>query len=427
MNHEAHVQHLLTKRKKLNLPDNLRVWMINSTKAGGGVAEMLPTMLDIFQRIGLDVRWEVITTDDFSFFELTKRLHNSIHGVGCDSYGPEDRKCHIGINVENHVRYFQQLIPEGDIVVVHDPQPMPLGNRFRHTNPTVWRCHIGLDHETPETRAAWNYLSQYAGDYQVGLFSLPEYIPACFQDRAEILSPAIDPASHKNRELTDQETADIFLSLGFDPTAPYFLQVSRWDKLKGWKELVETFNRAWIERRQVRDSGFRLVLAGPDPSAVADDPEGLECYEEIKALVDKYTSFHGTPIEMLSLDMTSREKNALMVNALQRDATVVVQNSSQEGFGLTVTEAMWKGKPVLGSTASGIRRQVQDGENGWICTRDWHLKNHIVNICSGEYNLEELGARAQETVEREFLVYKQIERYLEVFSQCLVPTSHPSI
>lgn len=385
------------------------VWMINSTKAGGGVAEMMPNLLWIFDHIGMDVKWEVIVTENARFFDLTKRLHNSIHGAGCTEYTEEDKEVYEQVNNENFDR-LSAMVKPNDIVVIHDPQPLPLGKLFAERGDVrlLWRCHIGLDVDTENTEAAWDFMKPYFEPFEKTIFSVPEYIPEFLKDKSEILYPAICPESDKNMKLCDQTTEDVLCKVHFDPKCKYLLQVSRWDRLKGWKELVVAFGEA-KELYEEEMEEWHFVMAGPDPSAIADDPEGLECFEEIKKIVEDAGC---EKIHLLSLPMRTRCENAMLVNSLQRRAAVIAQNSVREGFGLTVTEAMWKGKPVLGSCAVGVRTQVRDGVDG-ILSKPEHLAANIKRICC-DTDHEKVGSCAKERAFDNFLIFSQVERYIKL-------------
>jgi len=314
--HFADVVHELRTEAALLAPrlEGRRVWMINSTDKGGGVAEMLPRMMALMRELGIDVRWAVIGSDEQAFFQLTKRLHNLVHGeasAGVD-LGPADAQVFEAVNRQNFDS-FRPLVGERDVVVVHDPQPLPLGDMLaaEANITTVWRCHIGLDERTEATSAAWRFLRPYLGRYAHAAFSAPEYIPSFLAGRASILHPAIDPLSHKNRELSVHKMIGILCNGGLQPAystvptadfdyavrrlgpdgslgepgelgllfRPIILQVSRWDRLKGWMPLLEAFVRLKAAVGEPRTAGLsernrnrlalaRLVLAGPDPRSI---------------------------------------------------------------------------------------------------------------------------------------------------------------
>jgi trehalose synthase len=439
------------------------VWMVNSTAQGGGVAEMLPKMVGLLRELGVDARWAVIQPEEDRFFTLTKRLHNLIHGSGDPHVAPDDAEFYAAISRELADRFAPQLGPR-DVLVVHDPQPAGMGALLRERTGVraVWRCHIGLDTDTAATRAAWDFLRPWTEPYDRSVFTLPEYVPGYLADRAEIVTPAVDPLSHKNRPLSAHKLAGVLVNTGLLTTVhpvvtppfaqqalrlqpdggfgtpsqgedvgllyrPIVTQVSRWDRLKGWIPLLLGF--AHLKRgRLVRDGLStlhrrrldlaRLVLAGPDPASIQDDPEGLEVFQEICATWRELDPDVQRDVAILSLPMASPKANALMVNALQRCSTVVAQNSLQEGFGLTVTEAMWKGCPVLGSRAAGVRAQIQDGETGRLVdAADPHaVAEALDGVLEAAKRRDIWGRNATRRVYDHYLVFTQVRRWLEILS-----------
>ena len=424
------------------------VWMVSSTAQGGGVAEMLPTIVSLLRDLGVQVEWLVIHADDPAFFELTKRIHNLIHGVGPPELSHTDRALYERVTQEN-ADSLRQLVKPGDILVVHDPQPLPIASQLRTLIPllTIWRCHIGLDAENDATRAAWKFLDPYLDAYDAAVFSAPEYIPTRLARRASVVFPGIDPLTAKNRDLSLRRTVEIMCSGGLIPcpgpsvpgsfsgqvqrvnpdgsisrasaenlgllTRPIVTQISRWDRLKGFAPLMEGF--AELKRttdRTPRDGGHqrrrelvRLVLAVPEPAAIQQD------------------------IALLLLPMGSLEENALLVNALQRASTVVVQNSLREGFGLTIAEAMWKSVPVLtNSRACGPRQQVRDEVDGRLIgdpENPLELSRALDEMLADPARLERWGRSAQRRVHDEFLVLTQVRAWARTLAVMLGRPGNP--
>jgi trehalose synthase len=444
------------------------LWMVNSTAQGGGVAEMLPKMIAILEELGLPTRWAVIGTDKQEYFSLTKRLHNLIHGQGDPHLDNSDRELFEAVNRENADDLRKHLKPE-DILVVHDPQPAALGAMLKEELGllTLWRCHIGLDERLPATRAAWIFLKPYAETYDHAVFSAPEYIPDYLAGYSTIIHPAIDPCSHKNRELSPHKLVGILCNSGLkverEPvlTPPFskpamrlrgdgsfvpasqlggigllyrttVTQISRWDRLKGYRPLMEGFiklkmrlndlDRKWDRRHRRRIGIARLVLGGPDPAFIQDDPEGKEVLEELIEYYSRLTPEYQNDVALLTLPMDSRKENALMVNALQRCSTVVVQNSTQEGFGLTATEAMWKRVPIMGTHACGLRQQITHGIHGML-TNDPNDSDEIAENLNGllETPLQRdlLARAAQRRVHQEFLIFAQLRHWLRLLAECV--------
>ncbi len=464
----AAVQALQTEAQPLlpKLTDRT-IWMVNSTPTGGGVAEMLPTMVSLLRDLGLRVEWVVIDTEERGFFEVTKRIHNLLHGEGDPSLGPADRALFESVNRQN-AAFLRARVRNGDILIVHDPQPLPLAGMLQEELDltTIWRCHIGLDDETPATRAAWEFLEPYAMAYEHAVFSAPEYIPHYLAGHATIIYPAIDPLSPKNRELGLHHTVGVLANSGlavapgplvtppyerlaerlgsdgrFHPanlsgdfgllTRPIVTQISRWDGLKGFAPLLDAFARykrrllqgGWSDhpRHRIRQEIVRLVLAGPDPESIQDDPEGLGV---LNALVERYRSLDPLiqeSIAILTLPMQSPEENAYMVNALQRASSIVVQNSLREGFGLTIAEAMWKRVPILSNRqACGPRQQVRDGLDGRLMAdpTDAEALADTLDAMLADVAGRQVWARnAQRRVYNRFLVFAQLGEWLRLFAQ----------
>lgn len=438
-----------------------KVWMVNSTAQGGGVAEMLPKLIQLLRDVGVQAEWAVMETERPEFFGLTKRLHNLIHAAGDPRLGAAERELYDAVSLRT-AQEARKLLAKDDILVVHDPQPLgagailkrELGLRF------IWRCHIGLDEETPETVAVWKFLRPYAEACDDAVFSAAEYVPGFLVRRVSIIHPGIDPASWKNRDLSHNRLVGILCNAGllravhpvlrppwttparrlspegaFLPAAdgedvgfgyrPIVLQVSRWDRLKGWRPLLEGFvrlkrrSREGDPLRRRRLDLLRLVLAGPDPAAIQDDPEAVEVLAELTSDYQALPPELRADVALLALPMASRKENALMVNVLQRSASLVVQNSSREGFGLTATEAMWKRTPVLGTSACGLRLQIRDGLEGRINPEpeDPEAVAGLMDEMLGAPDTRERwGGAAQRRVYDEFLVFTQVRRWLEVLA-----------
>jgi trehalose synthase len=442
------------------------VLMVNSAAQGGGVAEMLPVQVLLLRELGVDANWAVIGSDKREFFRLTKRLHNLIHGEGNPRLGPADKELYDEVSQANAAELRAHLKP-GDILIIHDPQPLGAGSLLKKelNLHVVWRSHIGLDEHNAATRAAWEFLKPYATMFDHAVFSAPEYIPDYLAGRATIIHPAIDPLSHKNRELHPHKLTGILCNSGLTETdapilttsfpanaqrlqpggdfgpanqpdkigllfRPVITQVSRWDRLKGFRPLMEGFARykqCPIDsvnhihaRHNRRQEIVRLVLAGPDPGSIQDDPEAQEVLAE---LCDCYRSLPAScqkDIVLLTLPMVSRKHNALMVNALQRCSTVVVQNSLREGFGLTATEAMWKSVPVLGTHACGLRQQIRDGVDGRLLRNPEdpdEIASALHTMLHSPQALEALGRNAQLRVHSEFLIFSQLGRWLRLLAK----------
>jgi trehalose synthase len=479
----ASVAHLATAVAELKLEAEAvvprlagrTVWMVGSTARGGGVAEMLPTIVSLLRDLGVSIEWVVIGSREPAFFALTKRIHNLIHGTGDPELTAGDRALYERVNRENAAA-LRELMRPGDLLVVHDPQPLPIAGLLRDLGPStaVWRCHIGLDTENAATRAAWSFLGPYLDPYDAAVFSAPEYIPERLARRSTVVYPGIDPLSPKNRDLSLRQAIEVMCNGGLiacpGPTVgdryaglaqrllpdgtwastaegdgfglltrPIVTQVSRWDRLKGFRPLLEAF--AALKRdissaaaaatplhRRYLDL-VRLVLAGPDPAAIQDDPEARDVLDELRAVYLSLPVTLREEIAILLLPMQSLEENALMVNALQRASTIVAQNSLREGFGLTIAEAMWKRVPILSnSRACGPRQQVRDGLDGRMIAdpenRD-QLRRALGEMLSDPARLERWGHSAQRRAHDQFLVFDQLRTWGKVLDPMVSRTDSP--
>lgn len=446
------------------------IWHVNSTAAGGGVAEMLRPAVRLLRDLGVRTEWVVIGSSDPAFFDLTKRLHNLIHGTGDPRLGPADREVFERAGRENAAR-LRPLLRPGDVMIVHDPQPLPLARFLRPAIPlvTVWRCHIGLDESNACTRAAWDFLAPYLESYDHAVFSAPEYIPERLAGRAKVISPGIDPLAPKNRELSLHESVGVLCRGALIPcpgptvggpyealarralpdgrfapvntgenigllSRPILTQISRWDRLKGFLPLMRAFaglkqsvyaegSMDPLQRRRL--DLVRLVLAGPEPAGVSDDPEAAGVLEELRAAYVRLHPAVQDDIALIVLPMHSAEENALMVNALQRASTIVAQNSLREGFGLTIAEAMWKRIPVLSnSRACGPRQQVRDGVDGRLIRNpedEAELRRTIYEMLAAPDDRRRMGRAAQRRVHDGFLVLAQMRKWGELLGAAVEP------
>lgn len=453
-----------TKQSVLDLK-GCTIWMINSTATGGGVAEMLPSQMRIMRFLGIQIEWMVIEARDQSFFNLTKRIHNAIHGSGNGIFTDEDRAIFEQVNTQNADRAVA-AIQDGDLVVIHDPQPMPLAAMIakKRNVKMIWRCHIGLEEQNETTKGVWSFLSGYFESYDHFVFSLPSYVPEELKKKTTIIPPAIDPLSHKNRTLHLDKCISILLQSGIingrepllygfyghqarrvmpDGTfntvnhdsnldliyRPTVTEISRWDRLKGFKELMDAFIMMKRENEASPDSSSvpykrikytRLILGGPDPAFVSDDPEGEEVLNE---LIEQYRSIDPelqADIAILLLPLDNPKENALIVNALQRFSNIIVQNSIQEGFGLTATEAMWKQRAVLVSGAAGLRFQVQHDINGKINedpTDIPSLANMLKTMLNSPKERDKWGFNGQIRVIENFTLFSQITSWLSLLAK----------
>jgi trehalose synthase len=358
---------------------------VNSTRAGGGVAEILHRLVPLVTDLGIKIRWEVIEGDG-RFFEITKKIHNALQGRG-EVLSPEMWEYHMEINRRNAIK----MDLEADYVMIHDPQPVPLV-KFRKRGIWAWRCHI--DSSSP-LEPVWDMVLRYVRLYDALIFSTAKYSKPLTQPVPEFtIMPSIDPVSEKNRELTGAEIQEVARKHDIPSDRPIILQVSRFDRFKDPLGVIDAY-------RQVKKyNDCVLVLAG---SSATDDPEGPEVLEKVQehAAGDR-------DIRVLLLPPFSD----LDINALQRMASVVVQKSVKEGFGLTVSEAMWKGKPVVGGAVGGIPFQIINGVNGFLIYSVEGAAFRIRQFLNNKEMLQGMGERAREHVRANFLITRQIRDYL---------------
>jgi trehalose synthase len=416
------------------------VWNINSTAAGGGVAEMLHRLVGYGRAVGLDARWLVITGDT-DFFRVTKRLHNALHGSRGDGtpLGRAEVTAYEA-TLDANFGELAELLGPRDVVILHDPQTAGLIPHLRPLGARViWRCHIGVDDGNEQSEQAWRFLEPYVTQAHACVFSRERYAPDYIdRDRLRLITPNIDPFSPKNQDLSKTVVHAILSHVGLihdggDPQhrsylrsdgtprrverhvavvrsadappwdAPLVTQVSRWDRLKDPIGVMRGFVRFL---HAVPASPAHLVLAGPQCAAVSDDPEGREAFEEVVDAWGALDHAVRARVHLASIPMDDMEENAAIVNALQRHAAVVVQKSLREGFGLTVTEAMWKGRPVIATAVGGIQDQIVDKRSGVLVhdpTDEREFADALEWVLSDSERAASLGEAARERVREKFL------------------------
>lgn len=359
---------------------------INSTRKGGGVAEILQRMIPLLQELGIEARWEVIEADT-RFFDITKRIHNSLQG-NQDEIREEMWEHHFDVNKVNSGR----INLDADFVLIHDPQPIPLVD-YRRNGFWIWRCHIDISNPLPDV---WNRLERYVRSYDGVVFSVSKFSKSLPIDEF-IIPPAIDPLSDKNRELAEDEVSSIMEKLNIPMDKPILLQVSRFDVFKDPLGVIDAY------RMVKKYNDCRLILAG---SAASDDPEGKKILNGVREYAGNDPDIH-----ILLLPASAAKK----INALQRAATVVLQKSLKEGFGLTVSEAMWKEKPVVGSAVGGIPFQITHGITGFLVYSIDGAAFRIRQLLNNPAMRKRIGQKAREFIRRNFLITRQIRDYLSIW------------
>ncbi|MGD0128061.1 MAG: glycosyltransferase [Terriglobia bacterium] len=386
---EPEVAELRTLASRLQMRT---VQMVNSTAMGGGVAEMLNRLIPILQELGLAIRWEVITGGN-DFYEITKAFHNALHG-GPYTMPPESFDTFLAYNEQNLLR----LQMEAEFIVIHDPQPVALIRaRREHFGHWIWRCHIDLSHPNP---TVWGFLEPWVNRYDGAIFSSAEFarhLPV----PQYLFYPSIDPLSEKNRELEPELVRSTLERFGIDPQRTILTQISRFDRLKDPLGVVRAFQ---IVKRYF---DCQLVLAG---GGASDDPEGEEVLAEVREAVGNDPDVH-----ILNLPPWS----ATEINALQRGSTVIIQKSLREGFGLTVTEGLWKSKPVVASAVGGIPLQIIHKHTGLLAHSIEGTAYQIRFLLSNPAIAERLGQQGHAYVREHFLITSSARRYLTLFLHVL--------
>jgi trehalose synthase len=383
---QGSVEFLLRMAEKIG---RKKILHMNSTKIGGGVAEILRSLVPLLESVGLEAQWEVITGNE-EFFSTTKAFHNALQGQE-QRISPEMLQNYLEINRENGKR----LSLEADFVVIHDPQPAALiESRPNKRGTWVWRCHI--DASQPQRRV-WDFLRQFVVKYDAAIFSLPR-----FAQRLPIpqflIYPSIDPLSDKNREISPQEHAQILRRLKISLDKPILLQVSRFDRFKDPLGVIQAY------RLVKKHHDLQLILAG---GGATDDPEGEAVLAEVRQAAQD-----DPDIRILLLPPDAN----LEINALQRVATIVLQKSLREGFGLTVAEAMWKGKPVIGGFTGGITVQLVYGVTGFTVNSVEGTAFRIHHLLDNPEVMAKMGQDAREFVRRNFLITRHLGDYLALMS-----------
>lgn len=431
------------------------VWNINATSKGGGVAEMLQFMLAYGRGAHVDTRWLVLD-GDHEFFSITKRLHNFLHGSPGDggALGQVERD-HFARVLAFNLPMAQQVVKPGDIVILHDPQTAGLVEGLRALGAhVVWRCHIGRDVPDALTEIGWEFLRGFVEPADGFIFSRRAYVPSWVpEDKLVVIAPSIDPFSAKNLILSPErvrstlaqaglvEGTAVPTELGFtrrggdsgrvrphrdlihgDGAVPadarLVVQVSRWDRLKDMPGVLEGF----VDRLGSLPADTHLALVGPATDGVSDDPEGAAVLDECVSLWDRLPPEGQQRVHLVTLPMDDVDENAHLVNAIQTHATVIVQKSIVEGFGLTVTEAMWKARPVIASAVGGIRDQIDDGVHGLLIEDPHDLEAYgraLELVLTDDALAAKLGQAARERVQDQFLGDRHLIQYAELFARLL--------
>jgi trehalose synthase len=370
--------------KKAEALQDLHIENVSSTYYGGGVAEILSSLTLLMNTAGIRTGWRVLQGRP-DFFSITKEIHNALQGNSIE-LSEAKKQVYEEVVYENAAR----MHLDEDIVIVHDPQPLPLVNWYRKKVPWVWRCHVDLSNPDAEVM---RYLTPFIESYDAVVLSLPEYAQLLDTPQRFIM-PAINPFSSTNRPMTRAEIDERLHRYEIPTDLPLVVQVSRFDP---WKDPMGVIDAFELVRREVN---CRLVLAG---NAATDDPEGQTVLQSVLGCENEHVKIRFV-------------QDSELVNALQRSAAVVVQKSLREGFGLTVTEAMWKGAAVVGARVGGIRHQIEEGVNGFLAEGIEETAQRIVQLLQDETLRYRLGEQARETVRKRFLMTRLMEDWLDLIA-----------
>jgi trehalose synthase len=382
----------------------VRVLHVNATPYGGGVSELLRSTVPLYNDLGLIADWKIISGDN-DFFEVTKKLHNGLQGAPAQLTEEE-----IQLYENTAQANAAALTEEYDVVFIHDPQPAGILPFHGNGNARwVWRCHIDTGQPDP---GIWDFCRQYLTDYQAAIFTMDEFVPPDFPvDRVDIVPPAIDPLSPKNLHLPDSTARQILDWIGVRLGHPLITQVSRFDS---WKDPLGVIAAYKLVKQEVPD--LQLALAG---SMALDDPEGWEIYGRVKEASDSDPSVH------VFTNLTG--VGNIEVNAFQRLSDVIIQKSIREGFGLVVSESLWKGTPVVAGNAGGIPLQMSDGAGGFLVDNIEDCAEAILRLLRDEQLAQRLGADGKERVRAHFLLPRLLLNELSLIRDLLAETRGPRV
>ena len=379
----------------------LTINMVNSTPRGGGVAEILKSLTPLLKGLGLNADWYTIPGRE-DFFEITKEMHNALQGKTYE-FTFAHRKRYLE-HMERSASLMQDM--RADLWLVHDPQPAGVIQFLPHFHPSICQLHIDLSNPNQEV---WEFVAGYLTMYDKAVVSSKEFVRPEIKDKAIVFPPAIDPLMPKNQPCSLEQARQIIQSMGINPQKPLVTQVSRFDPWKDPLGVIKAYKKAKekIPNLQLAMVGFFMAQ---------DDPEGIRIFEVVKRESEKdLDNFLFSDLSQLgSLKVDE------FVNAIQVASDVILQKSVKEGFGLTVTEAMWKGKAVIGGNAAGVRLQIKSGENGFVVGSPEEMAEKIVELINNPEAAKQMGERARLSVEKNFLMPRLLKDYLELFNKTII-------
>jgi trehalose synthase len=369
-----------------------RMLHINSSFLGGGVAEILNSLVPLMNNVGIEADWRVLHANP-DFFNITKKFHNGLQG-DVINLSPMKKKMYI----DTSGNFSEYALINHDLVVIHDPQPLPLIDFYKKKQPWVWRCHVDLSHPNENL---WDFLKGFILRYDLAIVSNEKYQKKDLPVKQRIIYPVIDPLTPKNMDLSQKELSENVIKFNIPTEKPIITQISRFDK---WKDPLGVIE---VIRKVKAKIDCRLILCG---SMAMDDPEGVEIYDEVNKIAEDL-------IKSGDLILFTFE-NSMLVNTLQRISTVIIQKSLREGFGLTVTEGMWKKKPVIASNRGGIPIQITDGEDGFLAEPDdiQGFAERIIEIIKNKELAKKIGKNAKEKVRNKFLITRVLLDYLSMMN-----------
>ncbi len=364
---------------------------VNSTYYGGGVAEMLNSLVPLMNNIGINTGWRLLKGNP-DFFTITKKFHNSLQGEKIHMTNIK-KKIYEQVNESNS---FFSHIGHHDCIIVHDPQPLPLINYYRKNQPWIWRVHIDLSKPNVQT---WNYLKNFVKKYDRIIVSKKTFKRKIDVPQS-IIYPSIDPLNHKNEDLSDRRIQKTLQKFGIEQDKPIMCQISRFDKWKDPLGVIRTFK---LVRKKFN---CKLVLLG---SSATDDPEGQIVYDQVMKAVKDEKDIH-----------VINYTNNHLVNSLQRASDVIVQKSLREGFGLTVTEALWKSTPVVASNVGGIHLQIKNGYNGYLVDSVKSCAKAVEKVLKNPKKAKVMGKRGKEYIRENFLVTRHLRDYIKLMKDQII-------
>jgi len=390
-------QQVLSYAKKLR---NLKVTHFNAVSEGGGVAEMLHTLIPLMNDIGLNAEWRIIPPNN-EFFNITKKIHNALQG---------NPKGLTAKEMNHYVNYNKKLAEQmskikTDSWIIHDPQPAA-SSKFLNNINAIWRCHIDL---TSPNQDIWDFIREFLDKYKYYVFSLPDYVaPNIDPDKVCIIYPAIDPLTEKNKPMPEKKAKKIIADHGIDAAKPLICQISRFDPWKDPVGVIESYKIAKKKFPNLQLALMGLIIA-------KDDPEAIEMYDKVKKAKGNDPAIH-----LFADPKKLKVSNDEMVSALQTASDIVIQKSIREGFGLTVTEAMWKAKPVIAGNVGGIKIQIDHKISGFLVDNIKETSEYIIKLLENPRIGEKTGKAAKDTVRKKFLITRLLLDWLRVLDRLMI-------